>query len=60
MTHEEREMDLTLADLESENRRLKKIEQVAQAVVKSFSSSIDYDTWDKALDALEVVLKEKS
>jgi hypothetical protein len=60
MTHEEREMDLTLADLESENRRLKKIEQVAQAVVKSFSSSIDYNTWDKALDALEVVLKEKS
>jgi hypothetical protein len=60
MTNEEREMDLTLADLESENRRLKKIEQAAQTVVKSFSSSIDYDTWDKALDALEVVLKEKS
>ena len=59
MTNEEREMDLTIADLESENRRLKKVEQAAQAVVKSFSSSIDYDTWDKALDALEVVLKEK-
>jgi hypothetical protein len=59
MTNEEREMDLNIADLESENRRLKKIEQAAQAVVKSFSSSIDYDTWDKALDALEVVLKEK-
>lgn len=59
MTHEEREMDLNIADLEAENRRLKKIEQAAQAVVKSFSNSIDYDTWDKALDVLETVLKEK-
>ena len=60
MTNEEREIDLTLADLEAENRRLKKVEQAAQAVVKSFSNSIDYHTWDKALDALEAVLKEKS
>ena len=52
-------MDLNIADLEAENRRLKKIEQAAQAVVKSFSNSIDYDTWDKALDVLETVLKEK-
>ena len=59
MTNEEREMDLNIADLEAENRRLKKIEQAAQAVVKSFSNSIDYDTWDKALDVLENVLKEK-
>jgi hypothetical protein len=59
MTNEEREMDLNIADLEAENRRLKKIEQAAQAVVKSFSNSIDYDTWDKALDALESILKEK-
>jgi len=59
MTNEEREMDLTLADLEAENRRLKKVEQAAQAVVKSFSNSIDYNTWDSALDALEAVLKEK-
>ena len=59
MTNEEREMDLTVADLESENRRLKKIEQAAQAVVKSFSNSIDYNTWDKALDALEAALKER-
>ena len=59
MTNEEREMDLTLADLEVEVRRLKRIEQAAQAVVKSFSNSIDYDTWDKALDALEATLKEK-
>jgi hypothetical protein len=59
MTNEEREMDLNIADLESENRRLKKSEQAAQVVVKSFTNSIDYDTWDKALDALEAVLKEK-
>ena len=59
MTHEEREMDLTLAELEAENRKLKKVEQAAQTVVKSFSNSIDYNTWDKALDVLEAVLKEK-
>jgi len=59
MTEEEREMDLALADLETEVRRLRKVEQAAQAVVKSFSNSIDYNTWDKALDALEVALKEK-
>jgi len=59
MTNEEREMDLTLADLEVEVRRLKKIEQAALAVVKSFSNSIDYNTWDAALDALEATLKEK-
>ena len=60
MTNEEREMDLALADLESEVRRLKKIEQAAHAVVKSFSNSIDYNTWDAALDALEATLKEKN
>ena len=60
MTNEEREMDLTLADLEVENRRLKKIEQAAQTVVKTFSNSIDYNTWDEALDKLEAALKEKN
>ena len=59
MTNEEREMDLNMAELETENRRLKKVEQAAQAVVKSFSNSIDYNTWDAALDALELALKEK-
>ena len=59
MTNEEREMDLALADLEVEVRRLKKIEQAALAVVKSFSNSIDYNTWDEALDKLEATLKEK-
>jgi hypothetical protein len=59
MTEQEREMDLQLADLMIENKRLKKIEQAAQAVVKSFTNSIDYNTWDTALDALEAALKEK-
>jgi hypothetical protein len=59
MTNEEREVDLLLAQLEAEARRLKKIEQAAQAVVKSFSNSIDYNTWDAALDSLEAALKEK-
>ena len=60
MTDAEREQDLNMAELEADNRRLKKIEQAALAVVKSFSNSIDYHTWDKALDQLEAVLKEKS
>lgn len=59
MTEEERERDLQLADLLSENKRLKNIEQAAYAVMKAFGNSIDYNTWDKALDALEATLKEK-
>ena len=59
MTEQEREMDFQLADLMTENKRLKQIEQAAQFVVKSFTNSIDYNTWDKALDALEAALKEK-
>ena len=59
MTNEEREMDLALADLEVEVRRLKRVEQAALAVVKAFTNSIDYNTWDAALDALEATLKEK-
>jgi hypothetical protein len=60
MTNDERELDLLVADLETEVRRLRNIEQAARAVVKAFTNSIDYNTWDKALDALEVVLKEKN
>jgi hypothetical protein len=59
MTEEEREMDFQIADLMAENKRLKKIEQAALAVIKSFTNSIDYNTWDAALDALEATLKEK-
>jgi len=60
MTEQERELDLQLAELMSENKRLKAIEQAAHAVMKAFGNSIDYNTWDKALDALESVLKEKT
>jgi len=60
MTNEEREMDLVLGEIESEVRRLKKVEQAALAVVKAFTNSIDYNTWDEALDKLEAVLKEKN
>lgn len=59
MTNDERELDLLVADLETEVRRLKNIEQAARAVVSAFTNSIDYNTWDKALDALEAALKEK-
>ena len=59
MTDAEREMDLVLGEIESEVSRLKKIEQAALAVVKAFTNSIDYNTWDEALDKLEAVLKEK-
>ena len=59
MDEETREMDFQIADLEAEVKRLKKIEQAALAVMKAFGNSIDYNTWDKALDALEVALKEK-
>ena len=59
MDEETREMDFQIADLMSENTRLKKIEQAARAVMKAFGNSIDYNTWDKALDTLEAVLKEK-
>ena len=60
MTEEERERDLQLADLIVENKRLKSIEQAAHAVMKAFSNGNDYNTRDKALDALEAVLKEKT
>jgi hypothetical protein len=66
MTDAEREMDLNIADLETENRlmrarmdRLERVESAAKAVMKAFGNSIDYDSWDKALDKLESVLKEK-
>jgi len=59
VTDEEREMDLQLADYMSENKRLKRIEHAAHAVLKAFSNELDYDAWDKALDKLEAVLKEK-
>jgi hypothetical protein len=60
MTEDQREMDLQLGELLQENKRLKRIEQAAHTVMKAFGNSIDYNTWDKALDALEAALKEKA
>jgi hypothetical protein len=60
MSEAEREMDLQLEDaLNREIVRLRRIEHAAIDVVKAFSNSIDYNTWDKALDVLESMLKEK-
>jgi hypothetical protein len=66
MTDEEREVDFLIAELEQEVRlmqarvaRLERVESAAKAVVISFTNSIDYDSWDKALDKLEATLKEK-
>jgi hypothetical protein len=47
---------------EDEKKRLEyleRVEKAALAVMKAFGSSIDYNTWDKALDTLEATLKEK-
>ena len=60
MDEETREMDFRIADLEAEVKRLRRIESAARLVMKAFSNQLDYDAWDKALDMLEVVLKEKS
>jgi hypothetical protein len=60
MNDEMREIDLQLGELMQENKRLKAIEQAAHAVMKAFGNSIDYNTWDKALDTLEAALKEKT
>lgn len=60
MTEQERELDLQVAELMQEVNRLTKIEQAARLLVNSFSNNIDYNTWDRALDTLEAVLKEKA
>lgn len=49
-----------LNEIGSEVEKLKRIEVAARNVVTAFSNSIDYHTWDKALDALELALKERS
>ena len=59
MDEETREMDFRVADLEAEVKRLRRVESAARLVMKAFSNQLDYDAWDKALDMLEVVLKEK-
>lgn len=60
MDEQTREMDFRIADLEAEVKRLRRVESAARLVMKAFSNQLDYDAWDKALDMLEAVLKEKS
>ena len=43
----------------SEHDYLRLVEKLASELVKAFNSSLDYNAWDKALDALEAVLKDK-
>ena len=43
----------------SEHDYLRLIEKLAHELVKAFNGSLDYHHWDKALDALEAVLKDK-
>ena len=43
----------------SEQEYLRLVEKLATELVKAFNSSLDYNAWDKALDALEAVLKDK-
>ena len=59
MDEETRELDLQVAELNQEVKRLRKIESAARLVMKAFSNQLDYDAWDKALDMLEATLKEK-
>ena len=59
MDEQMREMDFRIADLEAEVKRLRRIESAVRFMMKTFGSSMDYDAWDKALDALEAALKEK-
>ena len=59
MDEQMREMDFRIADLEAEVKRLRRIESAVRLMMKTFGSSMDYDAWDKALDALEATLKEK-
>jgi hypothetical protein len=43
----------------SEQDYLRLVEKLANELVRAFNSSLDYNAWDKALDALEAMLKEK-
>jgi len=47
---------------EEEKKRmayLERVEQAARAAFSAFNESHDYDVWDRALDRLEAVLKER-
>lgn len=64
MNTEERELDLALAEVESENRllrarndRLEKVAEAAKVMVGALSNMADFEDWDKALTRLEKALE---
>jgi len=63
MNDTERNLDLALAECETENRllrarndRLEKVAQAARVMVGALQSVADFDQWDKALTRLEKTL----
>jgi hypothetical protein len=47
---------------EEEKKRmdyLERVEKAARIALSTFTEAHDYDVWDKALDKLEAILKEK-
>jgi len=64
MKTEERELDLALAEAESENRllrarneRLEKVVEAAKTMVGVLNHMADFEDWDKALTRLEKALE---
>ena len=64
MNNTERDLDLALAECESENRllrarndRLEKVAEAAKAMVGALQNMADFEQWDKALTRLEKTLE---
>jgi hypothetical protein len=64
MNDTERNLDLALAECESENRllrarndRLEKVAEAAKAMVGALQNMADFEQWDRALTRLEKTLE---
>ena len=64
MNDTERDLDLALAECESENRllrarndRLEKVAEAAKTMVGALQNMADFEQWDKALTRLEKTLE---
>ena len=64
MNDTERDLDLTLAECEAENRllrarndRLEKVAEAAKTMVGVLQNMADFEQWDKALTRLEKTLE---
>lgn len=64
MNDTERNLDLSLAECEAENRllrarndRLEKVAEAAKAMVGALQNMADFEQWDKALTRLEKTLE---